>query len=42
MMWNIAAVMLIVVIPLALFVADCVATVQRRRPQRWTRRPPAR
>jgi hypothetical protein len=31
MMWNIAAVMLIVVVPLALFVADRLATVQRRR-----------
>jgi hypothetical protein len=31
MMWNIAAVMIIVVVPLALFVADCLATVQRRR-----------
>jgi hypothetical protein len=31
MVWNIAAVMLIVVVPLALFVADRLATVQRRR-----------
>jgi len=30
-MWNIAAVMLIVVVPLALVVANCLATVQRRR-----------
>jgi hypothetical protein len=30
-MWDIAAFMLIVVVPLTLVVANCLATVQRRR-----------
>jgi hypothetical protein len=31
MMWDIAAVMLIVVVPFTLVVVNCLATLQRRR-----------